>query len=80
MVKSFYALDIITEELMDLIITYIVDKGVDAEDFANILGITKACSFIHRLCVNNPDKIENNNFLVHVEEFIRENLESFSQL
>lgn len=35
---------------------------------------------IHRLCVSHPEKIQNNNFLVHVEEFIRENLGKMSKL
>ena len=80
LIKSLYGLDTISPELMELLINYLVDQGYDAEDFANILGIPKACSLIHRLCVSAPDKIQNNNFLVHVDDFIRENLPAMSKL
>lgn len=80
LIKSLYALDTISPELMEALINYIVDQGYDADDFTNVLGVPKASSMIHRLCVNNSDKITNNNFLVHVEEFIRENLTQMSTL
>ena len=78
--KSLYALDIISQEMMELLINYLVDQGYDAEDFTSILGIPKSCSLIHRLCVSYPDQIENNNFLVHVDEFIRDNIKNLSKL
>lgn len=80
LIKSIYAIDTMTPEIMELLINYIVDQGYDAEDFTSILGISKASSLIHRLCWVHAGKIANNNFLVHVEEFIRENLTHFSKL
>jgi hypothetical protein len=65
---------------MNILIEYFVDSGYDADDLREFLGIAKAASFIHRLCSGNPSKIENNNFLVHVEEFIRDNIESFTKI
>jgi hypothetical protein len=79
-IKYLYALDAISSDLMEVFISYLVEQGYDAEDFANILGVSKASSLIHRLCIGEPDKITNNNFLVHVEEFIRENLKQFTKL
>ena len=52
LIKSLYALDTISPEMMELLINYLVDQGYDAEDFVNILGIPKSCSLIHRLCVS----------------------------
>ena len=34
LIKSLYALDTISPELMELLINYLVDQGYDAEDFA----------------------------------------------
>jgi hypothetical protein len=55
LIKSIYAIDTMTPEIMELLINYLVDQGYDAEDFTNILGIAKGSSIIHRLCLTHAD-------------------------
>jgi hypothetical protein len=80
LVKSLYTLDLINEDIMNMIITYMVEQGYDADDYASLLGLSKASSLIHRLCVSNADKITNVNFQVHLEEFVRNNMKSLTKM
>ena len=62
------------------IIEYFIECGYDADDLISQLGLTKATSFLHRLLFNHADKVENPNFLVQLEDFIRGNLKKMNML
>ncbi len=62
------------------IIEYFTDSGYDADDLTTQLGLTKATSFLHRLLFNHADKVDNPNFIVQLEDFIRSNLQHFNLL
>lgn len=44
------------------------------------MGLAKGVGLIFRLCDADPKAITSPNFLVHLEEFITENIESFTRL
>lgn len=79
-VKSLDGLGLISDDSANLFVDYLVNKGYDADDYANILGLAKGTSLIHRLCCANEvgNKIKSTHFIVHIEEFIRENLKKFT--
>lgn len=78
-VKSIDGLDMLEEESINMIIDYVVDKGYDGEDFAKQLGLARGTSLICRLLSVEPNKIQSPNFIVHVEDFVRDNLTTFTR-
>lgn len=49
MIKSMDELNLITEELSNNIINYLVESGYDEEDYATVLGLPRGTSLICRL-------------------------------
>lgn len=78
-VKSLDGLNMINEESSNMLVDYIVDNGYDAEDLAKQVGLPKATSLLCRLCCVEGTTIKNQNFIVHLEDFIVENLAQFTR-
>jgi hypothetical protein len=76
LIKAMKAIELLNPEVQQSFIDYVVECGYDHEEYVSILGLTKAVNFLHRLVLVNP-KFNNPNFLVHMEEFIKENFNDF---
>lgn len=77
-VKSLYILDLSGEENFNQIVNYLVDRGYDADDYNEILGVKSGLNLIYRIVKMNP-KLTNNNFIVHIQDFIERNIEQFGK-
>jgi len=58
------------------VIDYLVDKGYDEDDMREVLGLQRGSKLVLFLLKGNTN-LQNNNFLVHVESFIQDNLKQF---
>jgi hypothetical protein len=79
-VKSLSSMEALQPELCSHLVNYLVDLGYDADDLTANLGLKKSTGLIYRLFIQDPAAINNPNFLVHVEDFIRSNLKALSGL
>lgn len=84
-VKSLDGLGMLaSEDSVNLIVDYIVNKGYDSEDYAAVLGLARATSLLHRLTASSTEvdanKIKSMHFVVHFEDFVRDNLKRFSPM
>lgn len=78
-VKSIDGLNMINSDSANMLIDYLVNNGFDAEDFAKQLGLPRATSLLCRLCPSPDIHIKNPNFLVHIEDFILQNIPLFTR-
>lgn len=76
LVKSLFSVQISLPQIYQTIADYMVERGYDDEDLA-ALGVNRGASLVYNLVIANP-QLNNLNFIVHVQNFVRENIDEFS--